>query len=249
MVIIVITASFYANDTLSFNVESVHFDQAINAVLSLEKIAKNIMFKPLSIGTVKTSFMTTDPYISQMGTLAILIDGNEKSSFTVNCFKVKGSERVGVSFSQYYLGDISYLSRFILVGLNGSISCVKKYQDNGAWVSLDYGRIRCVYSGEMNYYNGTNPEPVKRNVIEITAIKINSGGIDQFIDNSRIILENTGIQIQQIEYAPGNFVISGQFSDKNDPGYSLIQLGGNATLPTLINFTIINFEISIFGGG
>jgi hypothetical protein len=248
MVIIVITASFYANDTLSFNVESVHFDQAINAVLSLEKVAKNIMFKPQSIGTVKTSFLTTDPYVSQMGTLAILIDGNEISSFIVNCFKVKGSERVGVSFSHYYLGDISYLSKFILVGLNGSISCVKKYQDNGAWVSLDYGRIRCVYCGEMNYYNGTNPEPVKRNVIEITAIKINSGGIDQFIDNSRIILKNTGIQTQQIEHSSGNFDITVHFSDKND-SVSLIDLGGNATLPTLINLTIVNFEITILGGG
>jgi hypothetical protein len=243
MVIIVITASFYANDTLSFNVESVHFDQAVNAVLSLEKVAKNIMFKPQSIGTVKTSFLTTDPYVSQMGTLAILIDGNEISSIIVNCFKVKGSERVGVSFSQYYLGN----SALLLVGLDGSISCVKKYQDNGAWVSLDYGRIRCVYCGEMNYYNGTNPEPVKRNVIEITVIKLNSGEIDPF-DNSRIILKNTGIQTQQIEHFSGNFDITVHFSNEND-SVSLIDLGGNATLPTLINLTIVNFEITILGGG
>ncbi len=122
MVIIVITASFYANDTLSFNVESVHFDQAVNAVLSLEKVAKNIMFKPQSIGTVKTSFLTTDPYVNQMGTLAILIDSNEISSIIVNCFKVKGSERVGVTLSQYYLGN----SALLLVGLDGSISLCKK---------------------------------------------------------------------------------------------------------------------------
>ncbi len=100
----------------------------------------------------------------------------------------------------------------------------------------------------MNYYNGTNPEPVKRNVIEITAIKINSGGIDQFLDNSRIILKNTGIQTQQFEHFSGNFDITVHFSNEND-SVSLIDLGGNATLPTLINFTIVNFEITILGGG
>jgi hypothetical protein len=99
----------------------------------------------------------------------------------------------------------------------------------------------------MNYYNGTNPEPVKRNVIEITAIKLNSGEIDPF-DRSRIILKNTGIQTQQIEHVPGNFDITVHFSDEYD-SVSLTYLGGNATLPTLINLTIINFEITVLGGG
>jgi hypothetical protein len=247
MMVIIVSASFYANDILSFNVESVQFDQAVNAILSLERVAQKIMFKPQSTGSVKTSFVTTDPYVDQEGTLVILIRNETSSisiaSINVNCFKVQGGERVGVSFSQYYLGNSSLL----LVGLDGSISCVQKYQDQGAWVSLDYGRIRCVYCGEMNYYNGTNPVPVKRNVIEITAIRLSSGEISP-LDRSRIILKNMGIQTQQIEHGTGDFDITVQFSGE-DESVSLTDLGGNATLSTLINLIIIDLEITVLGGG
>ena len=243
MVIIIVTASFFANDVLSFNVESVQFDQSVNAILSLERVAQNIMFRPQSTGSVKTSFVTTDPYVVQDGTMYILIDGNETASIVVSSFRVEGGERVGVSSSLYYLGDGSLL----LVGLDGSMSCVQKYQDQGAWVSLDYGRIRCVYCGEMNYYEGTNPEPVKRNVIEITAVRLSSGDISP-MDRSRIILKNTGIQTQQIEQGAGDFDIMVQLSGEDD-SISLTGLGGNATLSTLINFSIIDLEITVLGGG
>jgi hypothetical protein len=249
MVVIIVTASYYANDVLSFNVESVQFDQAINAVLSLERMAKNMMFKPLSTGTVKTSFVTTDPYVADEGTLTILIINGTGSfsvaSILVNSFKVEGGERVGVSTEYYYVGDNSLL----LVGLDGSLSCVKKYQDNGAWVSLDFNRIRCVYGGEMNYYNGSNPVPIKRNVIEITVIRLSSGEISP-LETSRIILENTGIQTQQIEKPAGDFTITVQFPGKEPESAKLHDdLHGNATLPTLINLTIIDFKITVLGGG
>jgi hypothetical protein len=243
MLVIVITSSYFANDVLSFNVESVQFDQAINAVLSLEELAKNMMFKPLSTGTVQTSFVTTSPYVIEEGNLTILIGGNKVASMPVNGFKVKGGERVGVSTQYYYIGN----SPLLLVGLNGSISCVKKYQDQGAWVSLDYGRIRCVYCGEMNYYNGTNPQPIKRNLLEMTAVNLTSDEISPS-ENSRIILENMGIQTQQIEKPSGNFTITVQLSDDMD-SVSLRSLGGNVTLPTVINLTIIKFKITVLGGG
>jgi hypothetical protein len=248
MVVIIVTASFYANDVLSFNVESVQFDQAVNAVLSLERIAQKIMFKPQSIGSVKTSFVTTDPHVDQQEEPLVILIRNETTSIPiasilVKSFKVQGGERVGVSFSQYYVGNSSLL----LVGLDGSISCIQKYQDQGAWVSLDYGRIRCVYCGEMNYYNGTNPVPVKRNVIEITAIRLSSGEISP-LDRSRIILKNTGIQTQQIEHGTGDFDIMVQFSGDED-SVSLTGLGGNANLSTLINLSIIDLEITVLGGG
>ena len=243
MVVIIVTASFFANDVLSFNVESVQFDQAVNAILSLERVAQKIMFRPQSTGSVKTSFVTTDPHVVQEGTMIVFIDGNETTSIIVNSFKVEGGERVGVSFSQYYLGDSSLL----LVGLDGSMSCVQKYQDQGAWVSLDYGRIRCVYCGEINYYEGTSPEQVKRNVIEITAIRLSSDEISP-LDRSLIILKNTGIQTQQIERGTGDFDITVQFSSEDD-SVSLTDLGGNATLPTLINLIIIDLDITVLGGG
>ena len=243
MVVIIVTASYFANDVLSYNVENVQFDQSVNAVLSLERVAQSIMFRPQSTGSVKTSFVTTDPCVAEEGTMVVLVDGNETASITVNSFKVEGGDQVGVSTTHYYLGDSSLL----LVGLNESMSCVYKYQDQGAWISLDYGRIRCVYLGEMNYYEGENPEPETWNTVEVTVVRLSSGDIDPF-DSSRIILRNTGIQTQQIEQGAGDFDITVQFSGVED-SISLTDLGGNATLSTLINLSIIDLEISVVGGG
>jgi hypothetical protein len=245
MVGIVITTSFYSNSILNYNVESVQFDQAVNAVLSLERMAKKIMFKPQSTGTIKTSFVTTDPNIVQEGNLIIQIGVYKLTSIPVYSFKILGGESVGVSFPQDYVGGDSLL----LVGLDGSLSYVRKYQDQGAWVSLDYGRIRCIYCGEMNYYNGTNPIPTKRNVVEITAVRLSSGGISP-LERSRIILENTGIQTQQIELEPGDFTIMVQFPSKGSKSVSLyFDLHGNTTLSTLVDFSIIDFKITVLGGG
>ncbi|MBS7614547.1 hypothetical protein KEJ18_02280 [Candidatus Bathyarchaeota archaeon] len=247
MVVIIVTASYFANDTLNFNVESVQFDQSVNAVLSLERIAKKMMFKPYSTGTVKTSFVTTDPYVVEEGTMNVIIV-NATGSFTIasisaSSFKIKGGDRVGVSTTYYYVGNDS----LILKGLKGSLSCVKKYQDQGAWVSLDYNRIRCVYCGEMNYYNGTSQEPSTRNLIEITVVRLSSGEISPF-ETSRIILENTGVETQQILQGIGDFNIKVEFLGK-EQHKSLTYLDGNATLPTLINLTIVDFEVAVLGGG
>jgi hypothetical protein len=135
----------------------------------------------------------------------------------------------------------------LLAGIGGSISHVKKYWDLGACASIDFQRIRYIYCGEMDFYNGTNPNPTKRNVVEITVIRLSSGDISP-LERSRIIIENTGIQTQQIEQPVGDFTIKAQFSG-DEKSKSLTDLGGNPTLSTLINLTIIDLKITILGGG
>lgn len=241
MLIIVVTSSHYANDTINYNVESVQFDQAINAILNLERMAKKMMFNPKSTGSVRTSFQTTTPYVVQEGDLAIHIDEDEIASIPVNTLTVEGGQSVGVASSYDYVGNESLL----LVGIGGSISRVQKYHDQGAWLSLDFKRIRCVYLGEMTYYGSVVPE--LKNVVEITVVRLSSGEISS-LERSRIILENTGIQTQQLNFS-GNFEITVQFPGMEPATVHLDDLGGNVELQTLVNLTIIDLKITILGGG
>jgi hypothetical protein len=244
MLVIVITSTHYANDTISYNVESVQFDQAINAILSIDRMAKKIMFNPKSTASVRTGFQTTTAYFVQEGDLTILVDLDELASIPVGSLKIEGGPSVGGSFSYDYAGNDTLL----LIGVGGSISHVQKYWDEGARVSIDFKRIRCVYCGEMNFYNGTNPEPTGRNVVEITVIRLSSGEISP-LERSRVILENTGIQTLQFEQPVGDFLIKAQFPGLGSSDVSLADLGGNATLSTLINLTIIDLKVTILGGG
>jgi len=242
IMVIVITSAYYANDVIRYNLESVEFDQAINSLLSLERMVDKIMFNPGSTCSIRTSFKTTCPYFTQDGTLVIFANETEIASISENAFRIKGGESVGVSLSFDYVGNHSKL----IVGLNEPLGCVRKYQNQGAWVSLDYFRIRCVYSGVMSYYNGTNPEPKRRNVVEILAVQLNSSDLNP-MERSRVILENLDVQTQQIILPQGNFSITVQFNG-NEESVSLTSLGGNPEIPTLINLTTVRFKITVLGG-
>jgi len=241
LIIITIASSFFANQTLTTNIENVQFDQAINTVLSVEKIARNMMFEPYATASVSTSFSTTDPYIVESGNLTVLINGVKQVSFLANYFKILGGPNVGVPFIKDYVGNNSLM----LIGFGGTISHIHTYQSNGAWVSLDYDRIRCVYSGVAQFHNDTGFGLY--NVVEITIVKLIAGELTEF-ERSRVIIENTGIETNQLEYT-GNPTIKIQLSGIGDFSVNLSELGGNIDYPTLINLAVVCLKISVLGGG
>jgi hypothetical protein len=189
---------------------------------------------------VRTSFSTTDPYIVESGNLKVFVNDVEQVSFVASSFKILGGSNVGVPVIKDYVGNDSLM----LIGFGGAISRVQTYQSNGAWVSLDYDRIRVVYSGMAQFYNGTGFELY--NVVEITVVNLISGELTE-LERSRVIIENTGIETNQLERT-GNPTIKIQLSGRDD-SVSLSGLRGNINYPTLINLAVVCLKISVMGGG
>lgn len=240
--IIVFVASNIANDIVGAQVEEAQFEQAKYVMLSLDKLIKRIMYEPESSGYIKTSFWKVTPYFERaVGNLTIEAPELE-IIVPINVIKIKGSSRVGVSAEQNLLGDES----LIITDLTKPLGNVKVYQKHGAWISLDYARVRCVITGRnIAYYNGTGYEP--HNTLEITLIKIEFKDF-RVGEQASFIARNVKITSMQRNIDRGNFTITVKRTDLNKvESICLSNLGGDPGHKTILNVAIITIEVSILG--
>ncbi|MEM3040965.1 MAG: hypothetical protein QXG97_02920 [Nitrososphaerota archaeon] len=242
MLAILISTSLFANNILNNNMENVEFEQAIEVMSSLDDMAKKIMFKPYSSGYVKTSFLTTIPHFVETGkNLTVYVNETVLVSIPINIFKVQGGRGVGVSVNKDIVGNDS----LILTDATGSSSHIHSYQSDGAWVALDYCRVRSTYSGIVELYNQETGNLEPFNLVEISVVKLTFGSI-QVLEKSRIIIENMGTETKQVQDS-GNLTIDVQYSGDEELVY-LTDIGGNPEYPTLVRLSVICLKISILGG-
>jgi len=241
MIIIILSASFLANNILNAQIERTQFDQSKNVLFTLDKIVKKVTFKPQSSGYVRSSFWTTVPFFVETGeVLQVWVDQTLTNEIPINIVKIQGGRTVGVAVPENIIGSESIL----LTNVSDSLGRIQVYQSNQAWVALDYSRVRCIYSGTSELYNGTDYEIY--NLVEINIIKI-TFGFFEVQDKASIVAQNISVEASQSEFF-NNFTIRVKNSDKEET-ICLSDLGGDPNYPTLINFAIICVEASIRGGG
>ena len=242
MLVIVLTSSFLTNNLMNSQIEEAQFDQSKNVLLALDEIIKKVTFKPQSSGYVRSSFWTTIPYFEETGeTLQVWVNETQILEIPVNVLKIQGGSKVSIAAPEDLIGSESIL----LTSISDSLGRAYVYQSNRAWIALDYSRLRCINSGTSNFFNGTDYELC--NYIEITLIKI-TFGILEVQDKASITAKNIGVEANQNKFY-NNFTISVKKSGTEPDTIYLSDLGGNPTYPTLINFVVVNVEISILGGG
>jgi len=243
--IIVFAASSLANEAINGKMENAQFDQAKNVILALDEMIKRIVYRPESLGRVETSFWTTHPHFIETEenmNVAVWASGQKELEVTVpvNIVKVKGGERASVAADRDLVGDGSLL----LINITASLGRVQEYQSGGAWVALDYSRVRCTYTGIMQYYNGTDYEPC--NLVEIIAINMIFGDLEAQ-EQASFIVKNQGSSPIQKEISKGtNPTIIVQKSGVQETR-TLAELGGDPNYKSLVNLVVVNIEISISG--
>jgi len=240
LLVVVITASFLANNVVNSQIDNAQFDQAKNVMLALDSVVKKVMFKPHSSGYVRTSFWTTIPQLEETGeNLTVLVNGNLEQEVQVNTVKIQGGKGVTSPITEDLVGGGSIL----LTTVSDSLSRVHVYYSGAPWVSLDYARVRCVYSGTVEFFNGTGYETY--NLVEVTALKV-AFGASQVQEKASFIVQNTGTEAKQRQFS-GNFTIRVQNHEMEETVY-LTDLGGDPSHPTMINFLAVGIEVSILGG-
>ena len=245
LIIIVGVASFAANNAVNAQLEETQFEQAKNVMLAIDGIVKKVLFAHQSSGYVKSSFWKTTPQFIRTGeNLTLIIDAgtaNWTYQIPVNIIKVKGGPHVGVTVSKNIIGNDSLL----LTDMSSSIGRVSIYQSDGAWVSLDYSRVRCVYTGIWEYFNGSDYESF--NVVEITMINLTFGTVETGTQVF-IMIRNLGVNSKSITDVSGNFEVK-VVSPEGEEVKSLEELGGDPSKRTIINLVFVNVEVSVMRSG
>ena len=242
-------ASYAANNAVNVQIENVQFDQAKNVLLSLDQVVKKGMLTQQSYGYVRASFMDTIPQFAETGetlTMTIVDQQNHSYQVPVNIVKIKGGSYVGVLTPEVLLGDNS----LILKNASSSIGRVKVFQEQGAWTSLDYERVRCIYAGTSNYYNGTGWDEKGSNVFEIMLMNV-TFGVLEFGTQAYITVRNIGVNSAAPIQASKNASIrvnSGGEVSSCSLGDLVRDCGGDPEKSILIHVVIVNIEISMLGG-
>ena len=247
LIIIVGAASFAANNAVNAHVENAQFDQAKNVLRSLAKVIKDAMLTSHSSGYVRSSFWKTIPQFenTQENLTLTIEDGAENWTYQVNqnAIKIKGGSLVGVLTPKTIWGNDSLL----FTTPSGTLGRVRVFQSNGAWVSLDYSRTRCVYVGASDYYVGTGYESF--NTVEVTVMNLTFGVFEPGTEASMIV-ENLGVSveppIQVSKDAVFHVSLSGGESADPLPLAELVSNGnGDPEKPALVNVAFINIKVSM----
>jgi len=246
-----------ANNAINYNIESAQFEQAQTILISLAKVVKNVMLNPYSSGYVRASFWKTTPQFERTGknlTITILNASNNEPyegippiSIPQNIIKIKGGPLIGVLNPKTIYGNDTVL----LDKVNASLGAVKVFQSDGAWVTLDYSRARCVYIGCLDIYNASGSTYVKYDAIEIIVVNMSLGsfptsstGTFQYLitvenqgvtQNSFVVSENIKVRAEIDGEAPQELDVSSQEWAQNGQ--------------VLVNVVTITIQISVFEGG
>lgn len=215
-----------ANDAVNSQMETASFDQSKYVLTSLSDVVKKIMFTPDSSGYVRASFTNLLPFFTDLHkrlTINITDPSNQTLnraySYPVKAIQIKGGSGVGVSFSEDILG----VNAVAFSNTTNPLAYIKTYQSGGAWISLDYARARCVFTGVSNYFDGTSYKSY--NVIEITVLNMT---LKQFQPGevTLITAHNAGTSVYTINKVSKNLMIDIGLSDKSQSiRYTLQNLG------------------------
>jgi len=257
LIVIVGAAYVAANNAVNYQLENAQFEQAQNVLVSLARVVKNVMLNPFSSGYVRSSFWKTIPHFEDTdeNMTITIVDVAENRTYTnitldINAIKIKGGPMIGVLTPKTILGNDDNDS-LLFTEASGSLGRVRVFQSDGAWASLDYSRVRCVYTGTSDYYNGTDYESF--NVFEITLVNLTFG---TFEPETQVLItvQNRGLNVQEPIEASNNTSVSvslngGEQQETRDLALLVSELGGDPNLPVLVNVVIVNVECSMLKGG
>jgi hypothetical protein len=239
-----------ANGAINSQLETASFDQSKYVLTSLSDVVKKIMFTPDSSGYVRVSFTNLLPYFTDaQKALTINITDpsnqtlNRDYSYPIKVVKIKGGSGVGVSTER----DIVGVNQVAFNDTAYPLAHVKAYQSDGAWLSLDYARARCVFIGVSKYFEGSSYRSY--NVIEITVVNMI---LKEFApgETTLIVAHNAGTTIESINKLSKNLTIDIGLSDGSQIAqYTLQSLGGDAQKNAVVRLSTINIEISMLAAG
>jgi hypothetical protein len=239
LTIMIVTTGF-ANDLLRNELVSSEFTSSKNLMKSIASELNVLMFKPGGSTVIKNSFAYSSLGYTKTGReMNVTFSGKDPFKVELNYFNIESMPGVGGSFDYTLQGSDSLLLPSYMGNL-GRIYISKPYN----WrISLDYNRAIYTNTGKSNFYNGI--EIVPYNTFDVYVAEMNFDTFE-YTGSSLLILKNNKIDTT-------TFSLNGNWNltIKTDDGIiqkSLLDLGGDITLPTLIKFHKIYLVINSLGG-
>jgi len=252
ILISVILAFGYATYVIGIQNASNEFSQDQGITLSFENMIGGLIYTPDSSAFIQYNFRTSGPSFDKTGNnITLAISQQNGPNYTplaaknasIAVFRIKGGSNVATVNSNL-VGNSSIL----LTDASQSIGRVTVNQSQGAWVSLDYARVRINYLGISTFYNGTGLEEF--NVVEVTYLNLTRG---KWFGGSLLTISarNSAVLSYQLPVFGMNkqitFTTTGGWPTSQSASKTLTGLGGDLTKRTIVRVVFAEIVITVGG--
>jgi len=244
---IMITATFVSNDILNAQMVESEFETAKNLVMTLDSEIEGLLFKPGSSSVLQTSFTNILPGYSRSGEeLSILVENASQvyinESIEINSLAFTGRRTVGGVYD-YDLQGGAYLLAPLY---NGSMGRIHVSKPSKLQVSLDYNRVLYALTGKVNLISNETDEYSPHNTVELVCVELEFGEFSSS-DSSVIMIQNELSESPISRDLGGDFTITVTTPSGSD-SISLSEMGGDPSIPTVLNLYKISIEVSVLEG-
>jgi hypothetical protein len=229
---ITVAALFVSTTALDQQLDMSEFEQAKNNVLTLVDIVEHVAVDEGSSGYIRMNLRTAHPTFEQNGArITVTVGGGNVIDGYTGLMKIGGGGLVGIG------GGIERLigsDQLIVGSASDPLGYVYVVQDNGAWIKLDYARVRARYMGKFLYYEGG--EKINRSIVRIAFINITfgtirifgTGTLDLVARNIRTVVDSFTVDGESVHVTVN---VDGRFAD--------FDVGPTVHTPPLATQTVI----------
>lgn len=240
----IVASVFFAQLNLSMQAQATEFENGKASMVSLAQIIEGLSLAKGSAGYTRFAISSGGLAVTP-GTepLRIKIEGGTVFEDTVNLVRLKGG--VGVSSPDFKVlkGVPNAMpTDFLIVSPENPVPMGWVYlkREQGAWVIMDFGRIRVVPSGVIQATrDGVNWEPF--NVVEVTYIRIVRGtfsGSNVFDVCAKVVDVTTRV----LKFLDSPSITVSVERGSSSEEYDVGDQGGNGTIVFL---NIVEVEVSV----
>ena len=244
---VIITATYLSNDILNAQMVESEFETSKNLITSIDSEIEDLLFKPGSSSVIQASFTNILPGYNKSGEeLNIIIEEDSQirlnETIPMNTLTFTGRRTIGGVYDYNLQGGAYLLSPMS----NSSIGRIKISKPDKLQVTLDYNRVQYSLTGKIFLISNQTGEYTLHNTLEVICVELDFGEFSSS-DSSVIMIQN------QIREEPISLDLSGDFTiaietSNGSESVLLSDIGGDPSIPTILNLYPISIEISVIGG-
>jgi len=246
---IMITATFVSNDILNAQMVESEFENAKNLVRTLDGEVEDLLFKPGSSSVIQTSFTNIFPGYNCSGEdLSIVVEEHNPSqviineSIEMNSLTLTGRRTIGGVYDYDLKGSSTLLAPLY----NGSLGRIHISKPSKLQVSLDYTRVLYALTGKVYLINNQTGNYTLHNTMELVCVELDFGEFSSS-ENSVIMVQNIRGETPIAQDLDGDFTVTVSTSNRSTSA-SLSELGGDPSIPTVLNLYQVTIRISVLEG-
>jgi hypothetical protein len=244
-----ITATYLSNDILNAQMVESEFETSKNLIRTIDSEIEDLLFKPGSSSVIQASFTNILPGYNRSGqNLTILVEDGAPSqirlnkSIQMNTLTFTGRRTIGGVYD-YELQGGSYLLSPLS---NSSLGRIRISKPDKLQVTLDYSRIQYSLTGKIFLINNQTGEYSLHNTVELVCVELNFGEFSS-AESSVIMIQNSRREEPITLDLEGDFTITVE-TPINTEYVSLSDIGGDPSIPTVLNLYQISIDVSVIGG-